>query len=102
MTQRAEIDRLINRLRELEDRVSDLEDGGRGEDAIGFGVEPDGEDFDEDDSEYRASFVDKCGIRWYGPPQASFSDYDEIDLPSGFHTVKFAGKTYYEHRQAAQ
>ena len=68
MTQRAEIDRLINRLRELEDRVSDLEDGGRGEDAIGFGVEPDGEDFDEDDSEYRA--VDVHGFRFY---------YDKMD-----------------------
>jgi hypothetical protein len=50
-----EVERLVGRVRELEDRLRDLE-GDRGSDqldsAIGFEVSP-SDDFDEDESEYR-------------------------------------------------
>lgn len=51
-----EIRRIYEVLRDLQDRVMDLE-GGDGEPdeltpACGFQLDPDGEDFDSDDSEY--------------------------------------------------
>ena len=79
MSNRAEIDRLIDRLRELEDRVRDLELP-CGDDAVGFDIGRDGEDFDEDDSEYRKALpygqVPWCGF---------FNDLEQsIDLSMGF------------------
>ena len=81
MSNRAEIDRLIDRLRELEDRVRDLELP-CGEDAVGFDIGRGGEDFDEDDAEYVTSVT-------RGPDgkmiiaETNGLEY-EIDLSMGF------------------
>jgi len=79
MSNRAEIDRLIDRLRELEDRVRDLELP-CGDDAVGFDIGRDGEDFDEDDSEYKA--VQPAPMPRH---KACVNDLEyEIDLSMGF------------------
>lgn len=58
-----DIDRLIDAVRSLEDRVRELErrlddDGDGGVDIIGFDVN-ESDDFDEDDSEYRRQVQDR-------------------------------------------
>ncbi len=58
MDKEPEISRLIDRLRELEDRVTELEQSSPDvkDDAIGFDVDVQ-DDFDEDDSEYMRSLA---------------------------------------------
>ena len=59
----SDIDRLIDAVRSLEDRVRELErrlddDGDGSVDIIGFDVN-EADDFDEDDSEYRRQVQDR-------------------------------------------
>jgi len=73
----AEILRLVEQVRALEDRVRELEETGvdnQLDDAIGFEVADDlDEDFDEDDSEYRACCGGNCHDLEYA-----------VDLSMGF------------------